>query len=59
MKGENVNNDKMLIRAKQVVVDYFNEHAEKTDNRKITENDVFIVWFCFYEGREMEYDKTS
>ena len=57
-----MNNDKMLIRAKQVVVDYFNEHAEKTDNRKITENDVFIVWFCktlhFYEGREMEYDKT-
>ena len=36
----------MLIRAKQVVVDYFNEHVEKTDNRKITEDDVFIVWFC-------------
>lgn len=38
-------NDAMLKRAKQVVVDYFNEHVEKTDNKKITEDDVFIVWF--------------
>lgn len=41
-----MSNDAMLKRAKEVVVDYFNEHVEKTDNRKITEDDVFIVWFC-------------
>ena len=41
-----MSNDAMLNRAKEVVVDYFNEHVEKTDNRKITEDDVFIVWFC-------------
>lgn len=41
-----MSNDAMLKRAKEVVVDYFNERVEKTDNRKITEDDVFIVWFC-------------
>ena len=41
-----MNNDAMLKRAKQIVADYFNEHVEKTDNKKITENDVFVVWFC-------------
>ena len=41
-----MNNDAMLKRAKKIVADYFNEHVEKTDNKKITENDVFVVWFC-------------
>lgn len=41
-----MSNDAMLKRAKEVVVDYFNEHVEKTDSKKITEDDVFIVWFC-------------
>ena len=38
-------NDAMLKRAKELVVNYFNERVEKTDNKKITEDDVFIVWF--------------
>ena len=39
------NNDfeKLCIKT---IVDYFNENAEKTDNFKITEEDVFIVWSC-------------
>lgn len=41
-----MSNDAMLKRAKEVVVKYFNDHVEKTDNKKITEDDVFIVWFC-------------
>ena len=41
-----MSNDAMLKRAKEVVVKYFNEHVEKTDNKKITEDDVFVVWFC-------------
>ena len=41
-----MSNDAMLKRAKQVVVNYFNDHVEKTDNKKITEDDVFVVWFC-------------
>ena len=39
-------NDMMQKRAKELVVKYFNDHADKTDNKKITEDDVFIVWFC-------------
>lgn len=41
-----MSNDAMLNRAKQIVVDYFNSHVEITDNKKITKNDVFVVWFC-------------
>ena len=41
-----MSNDAMLKRAKELVVNYFNERVEKTDNKKITEDDVFVVWFC-------------
>ena len=37
--------DTMLIKAKKIVIDYFNENVEKTDNKQITEDEVFIVWF--------------
>lgn len=32
-------------KAKKIVVDYFNGQVEKTDNIKITEDQVYIVWF--------------
>ena len=38
-------NDKMFKLIKEVVVEYFNEELEKTDNTNITEDDVYIVWF--------------
>lgn len=41
-----MSNDAMLKRAKELVVNYFNDHVEVTDNKKITEDDVFVVWFC-------------
>lgn len=31
---------------KQIVAEYANQHADITDNCKIGENDVFIVWQC-------------
>lgn len=31
---------------KKIVVEYFNKRADTTDNKKITEEDVFIVWIC-------------
>lgn len=31
---------------KSTLVNYFNSHVDKTDNKKITEEDVFIVWSC-------------
>ena len=40
-----MSNDAMFKRAKELVVNYFNDRVEKTDNKKITEDDVFIVWF--------------
>lgn len=36
----------MMEKAKQVVMDYVNEHLDKTDNIQITKNDVYVVWFC-------------
>ena len=32
-------------KAKQIVVDYFNNHVDKTDNKQINIDDVFVVWF--------------
>ena len=31
---------------KQIVVNYVNEHLEKSDNVGITEENVYIVWSC-------------
>ena len=36
----------MQEKAKQIVVDYFNSHVDVTDGKKITKDDVYIVWFC-------------
>lgn len=38
-------NDEMFQLIKKVVVEYFNEELEKTDNTNITEDNVYIVWF--------------
>ena len=35
-----------LCLCKQIVSDYFNGHVDKTDQKQITEDDVFIVWSC-------------
>lgn len=37
-------NDKFHKLCKEIVVKYFNEHADKTDKKQITEDDVFIIW---------------
>ncbi len=34
-----------MNKAKRIVVEYFNSTVEKTDNVKLTEEDVYIVWF--------------
>ena len=39
-------NDKFLDLCKKIVVDYFNSRVDKTDQKKITEDDVFVVWSC-------------
>ena len=39
-------NEKFEALCKSAVVDYFNAHVDKTENKQITENDVYIVWMC-------------
>lgn len=41
-----MSNDKFLELCKKTVVDYFNNKVEITDNMKINEDNVFIVWSC-------------
>ena len=36
----------MQERAKEIVADYFNSHVDVTDHKKITADDVYIVWFA-------------
>ena len=40
-----MDNEAMMNRAKQLVVDYFNAHVDVTDGKRLTIEDVFIVWF--------------
>ena len=40
-----MNNEAMMTKAKQLVVDYFNEHVDATDETRLTLENVYIVWF--------------
>ncbi|MBR8700249.1 hypothetical protein IX317_000629 [Fusobacterium sp. DD29] len=37
---------KFIELSKKEIVDYFNSRVEKTDNKKLTMDDVFVVWSC-------------
>lgn len=39
-------NNEFLQKCKKIVVKYFNDHADKTDQKQITEDDVYVVWSC-------------
>ena len=40
-------NEKEFVKlVKKTVADYANQNLDKTDGKKITEDDVFIVWMC-------------
>ena len=40
-------NEKDFVQfCKKQIVNYTNEHLDKTDNKVITEDDVFVVWLC-------------
>ena len=41
-----MDNEAMLKKAKRLVVNYYNSRVEITDDFEITEDNVFIVWFC-------------
>lgn len=39
-------NQNFIDKSKAVVLDYVNNRLDKTDNVKIGEDDVFVVWSC-------------
>ena len=40
-------NEKDFVKfCKNQIVNYTNDHLDKTDNKIITEDDVFVVWLC-------------
>jgi len=41
-----MSNKQFQLLAVKTVMDYFNNRVEKTDQVQITENDVYIVWYC-------------
>lgn len=38
--------DEFLKICKAKVVEYTNQHMDKTDQKQITANDVYVVWSC-------------
>lgn len=41
-----MNEQDFVKLVKSTVAEYTNNHLDKTDSKKITEDDVFIVWMC-------------
>lgn len=41
-----MSNKEFVAFVKAQIVKYFNAHADKTDKKEITEDDVYIVWLC-------------
>lgn len=41
-----MDNDTFFYFARMLVVDYFNENVEKTDNIQIEIENTFVVWSC-------------
>lgn len=39
-------NDEFINKCKEIVRDYTNEHLDKSDNKQITIDNVFVVWSC-------------
>lgn len=35
----------MQEKARRIVMNYFNDHVDVTDKKKLTMDDVFVVWF--------------
>ena len=35
-----------ILKVKELVAEYANEHLDKSDNKQITVDDVFVVWSC-------------
>ena len=36
----------MQEKAKRIIMNYFNDHVDVTDGKRLTMDDVFVVWFA-------------
>ena len=41
-----MNEKEFVALVKKTVADYTNDHLDKSDGKRISENDVFVVWMC-------------
>ena len=41
-----MSSEKFISLCKENVVEYFNQYSDKTDNVLITQEDVYVVWYC-------------
>ena len=41
-----MDNQKFVDFCKKTIAEYVNNHLDKSDNKKITEKDVYVVWLC-------------
>lgn len=41
-----MDSQKFIEKCKEIVVNYVNEHLDKSDQKEITGIDVFVVWSC-------------
>lgn len=39
-------NQEFLMLCKTLIIDYYNDRVDKTDNKQICLDDVFVVWSC-------------
>ena len=39
-------NEEFILKCREIVKDYANEHLDKSDKKEITIEDVFVVWSC-------------
>ena len=45
-RENNMGNEEFLRICKEKVAEYTNQHMDKTDQKHITANDVYVVWMC-------------
>ena len=41
-----MNEKEFTALVKRLVTEYANDHLDKSDGKRITEDDVFVVWMC-------------
>ena len=41
-----MDSQKFIDKCKEIVVNYTNDHLDKSDNKEVSIDDVFVVWNC-------------